>query len=46
MAAFARSKNNDNNAKDRIFDIFGEIGESIQEDFKEVVGISNDKKRL
>lgn len=44
MAAFARSKNNDNNAKDRIFDIFGEIGESIQEDFKEVVGISNDKK--
>ena len=44
MAAFVRSKNNDNNAKDRIFDIFGEIGESIQEDFKEVVGISNDKQ--
>lgn len=44
MAAFVRSKNNDNNAKDRIFDIFGEISESIQEDFKEVVGISNDKK--
>ena len=44
MAAFVRSKKNDNNAKDRIFDIFGEIGESTQEDFKEVVGISNDKK--
>lgn len=44
MAAFVRSKKNDNNAKDRIFDIFGETGESIQEDFKEVVGISNDKK--
>ena len=43
IAAFVRSENNDNDAIDGIFITLAEIAESVQEDFEELVGISNGK---
>ena len=46
IASYVRSENNENDATDGIFDTLGEIAESVQEKFKALVGISNDKKTL
>ena len=44
IAAFVRSENNDSDATGGIFDTLSEIAESLQEDFAELIGISNNKK--
>ena len=44
IAAFVRSENNNNDATDGIFYTLGETAESSQEDFEQMVRISNDKK--
>ena len=46
IASYVRYENKDNDAKDGLFDTLNDIAESIQEDFEELVGISNDKKKL
>ena len=44
IAAHVRSENNDDDVTDENFYTLGEIAESVQEDFEELVGISNNKK--
>ena len=46
IASYVRYENNDKNATGRIFDVLSDTAESVQEDFEELVGISNDKKNL
>ena len=45
-AALVRSEKNDDDVTDGIFDTLGDTAESVQEDFKELVGISDEKKPL
>ena len=44
IAAHVKSENNDDDATDRFFDTLGEIAESVQENFEELAGISEDKR--
>ena len=44
IMAYFKSENDNNDATDGIFNALSEIAESVQEDFEELVGISNDKK--
>ena len=45
-AALVRSEKNDDDVTDGIFDTLGDTAESVQEDFEELVGISDEKKPL
>ena len=46
ISGHVRFENENRDSTDGIFDVLGEIADSVQEDFEEVVGISNDKRHF